>query len=233
MLALGSIALAEPLAVETIFRRPAYTDVKLSPDGSKMAALVPVQGRRGLAVVDLLARKAVAVAGSDDSDVSYYSWISNDRLIVEQANLADASGEIRLLGRGAIDADGRNARRLPYWGASVVAIPGGDDIIMWRYVVSRGSSGAYRVNTRTADEELLTWDNPGDVVQWVPDHRGNIRVAVSVVPRSNRTTIYARPRGDGPWHEVASYATDASERILPIAFDLDDRMLYVWSNRGR
>src|SRR5947207_5735593 len=102
LLAAGSLLVLAPTAwaqksaadipVETFFKRAEYTNMGLSPNGERLAALVPYRGRNNLVVIDLESRKRKVITGFESYDVASFEWISNDRLCMRVADGQDVSG---------------------------------------------------------------------------------------------------------------------------------------------
>jgi len=221
---------APPIAIETLFRVPEYGSLRLSPDGEHLAAIVPSGGRRNLAVIDLAKKEARVITRYTDVDVVDYIWLNDRRLMLDVGDLADASGLVHYTGFGAVDIDGKDQHRTAFSTQYVIfRFPDGDVLRVGRHGIS---SAVFRANTRTGAERLVTLENPGNVTRWVVDHDGQVRAAVSYDRDRRITALHWRATGDGPWKELARYAGDESESVVPIAFDEDNRRLIVSSNVG-
>ncbi|MBL8520014.1 MAG: S9 family peptidase [Betaproteobacteria bacterium] len=252
---------ARDIPVEVFFRRPQNARVVLSPDGSRVAATIPLRGRENLVVIDLAAGKRLGSTGFSDADVSHFEWVTNDRLYLTTADLADASGEIRFRSAYAIDVDGSNLRDLRFPldrasarqsrassvqtsshvpGLNILSrtFDGSGDVITQLYGRSQSYTDVYRYNTLTGEYKLLTFDTPGNVMSWVIDRDLVPRVAVRAEERTDpakprEITIWHREREGAPWEKIGSNAGEGESRISPIAFDYDNKTLYVASNAGR
>ena len=88
--------------------------MSLSPDGRKVAALSPLNGRDNLVVIDLDKRVSMAVTNFAKSDVADFVWLSNDRLFLREADMKQETGRLFLIGAFAVDVDGKNLRSLRY-----------------------------------------------------------------------------------------------------------------------
>jgi dipeptidyl aminopeptidase/acylaminoacyl peptidase len=209
-----AIRAANPgVPIEDFFRLPDVLRPVLSPDGNHMAFLARAGTRLGLAVIDLEKRSSQIIATLPQSDVVEFYWVNSKRLVFVSGNVQDAGGgpAWRTGGLFAVDRDGSDARRLalPFGdGSAVVMRPrltrylssltdGTDDIIVASNDRAFDSTDAYRLNTRTARKTLLTFDNPGDVVQWVIDREGVPRAAIS--QKGTRTRVSYRRDDKSPW----------------------------------
>jgi dipeptidyl aminopeptidase/acylaminoacyl peptidase len=259
---LGVATLAEAqkkpgdVPVESFFRRPDFANMRLSPNGQRLAAAAPLKGRANLVVIDLDKKSRQIITDFSSLDVGDFYWVNNDRLCLQVADGQDVSGEFNYRGTYCIDADGGNIRNFTKLG---VADPGSTtggyriitplaqvhdasgDIIVEMSIRSRYSSDVYRFNTRTGRYRLLTDDSPGDVQRWVLDRNHVARVAVSqpeikTAGETSKRTVWYRDSASAKWeklHEtemVGSLAVKGS--FEPIAFDYDNATLYVSSNQG-
>jgi hypothetical protein len=86
----------------------------------------------------------------------------------------------------------------------------------------------YRVHVRTG-EQVLVASNPGNIVGWVTDHAGRLRLAVASDGASN--TVLWRAREADAFQPIIR--TDFRTAVNPQFFDFDDRGLLALSNRGR
>ena len=74
-------ASAAEIPVSEFFRLPSYSQMAMSPDRKKLAALAPVNGRENPVVIDLETRKSTATTTFSTVDVNGFSWVDNGRLI--------------------------------------------------------------------------------------------------------------------------------------------------------
>ena len=232
--------------VETFYRRPKYSDVTFSPDGTLLAALVPVNERRNLAIIDTAKGKATVLTVLKDQDVSNYRWVGDRSIEVSTANLTDESGVVQLKQRLLIDLDGRvlrdmlsaslrdNAMRRDtlyvstagYMQIVDVEDRVGDQLLVETNERDRYGLDVYRYNPRTSAKELLTLQTPGSVRDFTIDHAGQVRVAVSVPRGETKTSLWYRKSNESPWVRLRESDYE-DEDIRPLAFDYDNKTLYV------
>jgi dipeptidyl aminopeptidase/acylaminoacyl peptidase len=218
----------DPLPVEQFFKRPQYGDMSLSPDAKLLATLAPLGGRRNLAIIDLESRKAFALTQFSELDVYTYSWIGDRLIEMTLANTADASGLIRVQRRLLVDVEKRTLVPGNYGTVIAILDRNGENLVMQAPYISAGSQSAYRYNARTGERTLLTRETPGRVASFTTDHRGQVRLALSTPRRSSRAIFSYRRSNDDPWTTLADEAF-GEQTLIPIAFDADDRLLYVLS----
>lgn len=234
-------------SVEEFFKNPQYLGVKISPDGTHLAAAAPADGRMNLVVISLKERKGGRLTRMMDADVVDFHWVNNDRLVYSLGNINEPSGSRKkhVGGLFAVDRDGKNARvlepTLDSLRSSGQLVPRlssflartkepSDEIVALSNDRNAKNPDVYRLNTKTGRKTLLTWENPGRVADWVLDKEGAPRAAVSLDEKL-RATIWWRSSAEAKWVELAQF--DLFEKnFVPLDFGYDGT-LYVLSNLGR
>ena len=159
---------AEPISVETFFKKPEFRDIAISPNGKYIAALSPFKGRYNVAVFDIAKRSLYRTTSFEKFDVGSFRWVSNERLIVTiVANINEAASDVQSKGTFALDADGGNPREMKYRGFQYLGTPNpdSDEIIAAMQQRRRDAQDVYKVNTKTGRIDLLTFDAPEDSAQ--------------------------------------------------------------------
>lgn len=242
---------AAEVPVAQFFALPDLRGVRISPDGTRLAAVAPIHGRGNLVVVDLATRKARGITSSSRWDVSRISWIGNHRIAFSVVDGAEASGRPTLKGYYSIDADGSDLREVFGYADNgsprgsqidaVVDTEGGDSPVAWVAMRERSREwpDVYKLNFRTMRHELLTFETPGRVAEWVLDTARRPRIAAREEPRPGkgkpvRTTYWHRaPQGE-KWEQLfETNSFDETEDYGLCGFDNDDRTLYLTGYRGR
>jgi dipeptidyl aminopeptidase/acylaminoacyl peptidase len=232
---------AAEIPVETFFKRPQYTNMALSPNGEKLAAIVPFRGRNNLVVIDLTSRTRKIITGYDSFDVASFEWVNDTRLCLRAADGQDVSGNFNYRGGACVDHDGQNPRNFTnrQWQILARTRDGSPHIFVAMNERSRRSLDVYRFNTVTGRGELLTDDSPGDVSQWVLDRNFVPRVAVTYPEPKQRyglrpQQLWYRDGPDAKWEKLFEFDQQVTgEDIDPLAFDFDNQTLYVAHNFGR
>ncbi len=223
------------IPVESIFKRPEFRSLTLSPNRKYLAAIAPHKERNNLAVIDLEKRQLIRVTSFAETDVISYLWVGSERLVFVTGNQQGYA----FRGDGgvyAVNVDGTNDRRLDssfMRGASPIrAVRGSaDEIFVSAYDRTIDSADLYKLNTRTGKKTLITTDSPGNVSGWVLDRNDIPRAAITFVRKDSQSAFYYRADERSPWQQIWTWGLDGDE-ITPEAFDKDD-LLYVSSNIGR
>jgi dipeptidyl aminopeptidase/acylaminoacyl peptidase len=222
---------AEKLPVATFFRNLEYSQPRLSPGGRFLGCLSPVGARVGLAVVDLQTHEARSAWAARDGDVHWFAWVNEERLVGLAADEDLAYG-----GPFAVDRDGKHFLRLPaphepafeFFGL----VEGAPDEIRVA-IRGEGVQGSVftdlaRVNVRNGRTRLEV-KNPGQVMQWLDDRGGVVRVGVGA--DGDQVRVMHR-EGDGkPWETLVRLGP-RDDPLEPLDFSEDGQSLYVLHGGG-
>jgi dipeptidyl aminopeptidase/acylaminoacyl peptidase len=218
---------------EDFYKLPAYSDVTLSADGRSLAALIPINNRTNVALVDLEKRSAIALTAQTSDDVVDYNWLGNRIIEASTADYDQTGGVTRRHRHVLIDAIDHNVirdlqaiSRLAYARVLMALDTDGSDLIIETYDRTIDTPDCYHYNATNGRKELLTFRSPGDVREFIADHNGQIRVAVSVPRGGDRTVVSYRKSNDDTWKTLKD-EPNGYETFDPIGFDFDDRTLYV------
>jgi dipeptidyl aminopeptidase/acylaminoacyl peptidase len=228
--------------VAPFFRHADYSSFKLSPSGKYVAGIIPVNGRGGLVAIDLETRKPGHVTTVNVSDIGWFEWVNDDRLVFTVLDLEVGSGEQRGSGLFTVKRDGSEFRVLvrPPTGAGqwvyrytqfLAALhDGSDDILVVANDTHERYPDVYRLNTDTGRKTLRSLGKPGDVVRWVVDREGAVRAAVTE-EKEGSGRVYWRPAESAPWEKIDDFRPHR-QQIVPVGFD-GDGSLIIASRSGR
>jgi len=87
----------------------------------------------------------------------------------------------------------------------------------------------YRININTGNMEMLA-ENPGNIVGWMTDHDGKLRIAFAITGGINETILYRETEHDD-FNPILT--TSYKDNFSPQFFTFDNTNLYVSSNIGR
>ena len=226
------------IPVETFMRRAEFGAMSISPNGERLAALVPIKDRDNLVVIDLVKRTRTTITNFTDNDVINFNWINNDRLFLRVADGRDALGEARYRGTYAVNVDGSNIRNLTELRGlaplQTVANDTKGEMLATMRLRNRVIADVYRLNTNTAKYELLTFDNPGETQDWRLDWNDQPLIAISPDPATLDTVTWYRTDVKAKWEVLwKNSPDDAQDSMDVLAFMPDGKSLIVSSNKGR
>jgi dipeptidyl aminopeptidase/acylaminoacyl peptidase len=222
------------LLVEDFFREPQLSDFEISGDGRTLAAVGIWEGRRNLYAYDIDSGEARRLTGYNQHDVADVIWANNDRILYR---LLDVNRDRETGGLFSIGKDGALPRTLvdPATGAfissRIVDLLRGepDHILVARNYRRLDYPDVFRMHLVTQGSERVELRNPGNVVRYLADQKGIVRMGVTEEPSGQRAGILYRSSVDAEWEEIAGF--DAYGRSWrPLAFDYDRERVFVASS---
>lgn len=237
LLSLAGGAFAEAPSVEHFFKNPDFSGMQLSPSGKYLATLAPIAGQRNIVVLETRnLENARPMTGLRSQDVAGFFWASDDVIVftmdkdgredfgLYSVDLRTKRPRIKTLIEPSVTQSGVR------FATVVSTLPDDPDhiIVQWneKYVKF---FGLYKVNVHGGRPELLT-GKMTDVTNWFVDHDGEPRGAVKI-DGLNGEFLY-RGADDEDFRKLREFSL-LDETISPLAFDFDNKTMYVASNIGR
>lgn len=243
-------ASAEKIPVEAFGRQPEFAGIEISPDGTKFAALLEVEGRDVVVVYAIpktTNKPLTGVPMPEKAQARWVKWANNNVVLVSIRFPAQRYGtpttETRLL-------------RLPLDGSKVITL---------NKTKKRSKTETHRYQPQFQDQILdiipndpdhilLEWNEEFDniipvyrvdvntgrfarrqsgrrnVTNWITDRDGNIRAATKVDEFDK--SVIARLSGGSTLEAVWAGATLGSEKFHPVGFGADPDIMLVLANNG-
>jgi len=229
-----------PADVQLFFKTAGYSALTLSPDGRHLAAIAPnkdkVNGvtRRNLVLIDLADRsKSRFLTNNKDEDIAFFFWKGNDRIVFQVDS--DGNESFGLYSIGIAGGPVKvlvDAYKLPF-GATAQVIDLLDDISADQILIQMNDRDrrwfdVYRLNIKNGARDMVA-RNEHEVVAWIPDHQGRVRAAVH--QKGVVSEVWYRKEESAPWTSLAKF-TFPEPTWGPIAFDYDDKTLFIETNIG-
>lgn len=224
---------AKQLPIEDFFRQPEKADYQISPDGTMFSWLQPwEEGERRLNVM------VAPVDGSKEPkrltsvttrDIAGYTWVSNDYMIYMSDTGGDENFHIWLVdvknGTEPVDVT-------PYKGVRAMLFDvlkhDPDNILVMMNKENPEVFDVYKLNLKTK-ELTLEAKNPGNVTNWVTDHKGNVRIAV-ITDGVNEKMLY---RDDNKSEFKPLLESTFKDTNAVAGFTYDNKKIYLISNVDR
>ncbi|MGC8864096.1 MAG: S9 family peptidase [Bacteroidales bacterium] len=226
----SKIEKAPLIPLKDFFRNPEKTSYRISPDGKYYSWLAPYQSRLNIFVQEIGKDSAIRLTSETDRDIAGYFWVSGNRLLF----LKDTGGDenFRLYG---VNVDGSNLVCLTdFQGVRTQIIDDLEDdpehVIIGLNKRNPEVFDAYRLNVVTGQLDLIG-ENPGNIVNWMTDHDGKLRVATAMAPDGISSVLLYRDNESQPFKEVIT--TSFKDQLSPQFFTFDNKNLYVSTNLGR
>ncbi|MEI9986368.1 MAG: prolyl oligopeptidase family serine peptidase [Aliidongia sp.] len=218
--------------IEAFTRLPNLYDAQLSPDGARLAVLMPVDGKKTLVVLPTSKDSGIKpqVVGSGDWEVPSFFWKTNRELYVQATRTRRRTGtqpyrEARMV-RFNIETEkvtelqpSENARVLP--GYSIVStMPGDPGHILI-------DAGSLRTIDLSNESVSIAVKGPGLVSQWFLDSHYVPRAAESV--RNHMMTYYTITE-DGEFKAFQTAQFVSGPRFFVVGVSDDPTHLIVLSD---
>lgn len=216
------------IPIEDFFRNPLKTNFHLSPDGQYISYLKPYKQRLNLFVQKIGSSDTVQITKYVDRDIHNYRWINKDRIVF----LKDKNGDEKYK-LFVVKVDGTELKQLTPDGDTIVFLidilkDRPDEILVAINERNHSVFDVYKINIINGGK-ILVAENPGNVTEWLTDHKGKLRIAISTDGVNHG--IMFRKNEDEDFKLV--YATNFKEILAPIFFTFDNKNVYMLSNIKR
>ncbi len=256
-LTLSNAAVAQPKvgytapSVEEIWKSPLLSGVTLSKSGRYLAATAPARGRMNIVVIDMESRKGTIITGYENYDVVGINWVGDSKIVYSlgQANSPTGAGQFDGGGLFVVGREGgankqlsatlreqraRNNNVYRYYDFFRTIPNNEDEIIVSGNTTSEDSEDLYRMNLNTGRAAIITQGRPSNLTSdWMMDSKLVPRVVVAGVKDELTRVVFYRKGADSPWEEITRYSRDKGDVFVPLAFESDDQMLQIATNKGR
>ena len=216
------------IALRDFFKNPVANAFTISPDGTQIAWTAPWHERMNIFVKDLLNNKVTRITNATSRDISGYFWGGNSRIIYGQDSGGDENFHTfaaPLDGSGAIDLTPFDNTRTNL----LDDLENDEDhILITMNKRDPRSFDVYKLNITNGESELIA-QNPGDIVGWMTDNDGKLRIAIAV--RNGNNVILYRKNEQEIFRPIKT--VDFRTTFSPLFFDFENRKIYVASNIER
>ncbi|MDX2129030.1 MAG: S9 family peptidase [Chloroherpetonaceae bacterium] len=218
------------IPLRDFFRNPEKAGYQISPLGSFISYLAPVENRMNVFVYKRSdpTEPAKQITTIKDRDISGYFWKGESKILYAKDFGGDENFHVF-----AVNPDGTGERDLtPFDSVRAEIIDDLEDhptdILVGLNKRDRENFDVYRLNTETGEMKMVA-ENPGGVGSWVTDHNGTIRIAIQS-DGVNQAVLY-RENDSAPFSPILT--TSFKESLSPLFFTFDNTAFYAASNLGR
>lgn len=242
-----SLSATAPRPAEQFARLPFVAGPKLSPDGTKVAAVVASNGRQMLAIYRFAAAESerLSLVKLDEVDLNWWQWVNDDYLIAGVGGPAKALGPDFYLRRlVGISADGKTVRPLVPNRAAQQA-----DEVIW--VANDGSArvllamqtslyaddlgfwpAVYEVDAATGRNRRVVAPQE-NVVSWYADASGFVRIGIGYKDKDRTSFLLYRDPGDTQFRIVDRGSRRPEDDLLiPALFTADPAKAIAYSDQS-
>lgn len=207
-------SVSAPVPLEQFARLPFMEGPELSPDGTKIATRLAINGSLRLAIIPLDDFKATRQIGAGDADLNGWTWVNNDWLVARVGSMKAVEGDSWYIRRAvSIAADGKKMLILGEREAAQIA-----DDILW--IANDGSPHILLgMQTSIYSNEPGFWPEVRDVdistgkgkrvvpsnanvMDWYADGAGTVRMGIAYDDLSRTSRLLYRDRPDQSFRTV-------------------------------
>ena len=215
---------------DVLFGNPERVEPAVSPDGTRLGWLAPLDGVMNVWVATLGQDDARPV--TDDRDRGIHGWFfapDNRHLLYVRDKQGDENWRLY-----DVDLESGATRDLtPFDGvqAQVVRVDKHfpDRILVGLNVDNPQLHDVYQLDLVTGELDKIV-ENPG-FVGWLADPRFQVRAGVAPTPDGGMT-VMVRDSGDAAWRPVAEFSSEDAITSGPVGFTADGRGLFLQSSAG-
>jgi dipeptidyl aminopeptidase/acylaminoacyl peptidase len=214
-----------------LFGNPEKASPQVSPDGTKMAYLAPVNDVLNVWVGTIGSDNYQPVTKDEDRGVRFYFWAQDNKHIMY---IQDVGGNEnwRLY---ATSLETRETRDLTPFENVQVQIIDRDKHFPNELLISMNKDNpqvhdVYHLDLTTGELTLVA-KNPGNIMNWVADAYFKVRGAVAALPDGG-TELLVRDDEHSEWRRLVTWDADDSLTSGPIDFTLDGQAIYLQDSRN-
>jgi dipeptidyl aminopeptidase/acylaminoacyl peptidase len=214
-----------------LFGNPVKANPQISPDGTMMAYLAPVNDVLNVWVGKIGSDEYQPVTKDEDRGVRFYFWAADNKRIMY---LQDAGGNEnwRLY---ATNLDTRETRELtPFENVQVQVIERNkhfpDELLIGMNKDNPQLHDVYHLDL-TSGELKLVAKNPGNIIGWVADAKFKVRGALAALPDGG-SELLVRTDENADWKKLVTWNADDMLTSSPLSFSLDGQFIYLEDARN-
>src|SRR5690606_28013745 len=218
------------LSASSFFHTPKKDNFRISPDGRFISYVEDYRGKKNIFLLDIGSSDTRRLTSFKDYSIQSAFW-ANDKEIIFITERS-AQDTLRLM---AINVENKKIRYLmpptvvQFRWVGPIQVINKNEILVSLNDRDPSLFDVYRLNISTGRRELVG-RNPGNVVRWLTDYEGELRLAVESDGLSE--TILVRNSEEEEFRPVINSIYRAS--VQPLGFSSDDRnRIFALSNRNR
>ena len=215
---------------EILFGNPLNVAPRISPDGTQLAFLAPLDGVLNIWVGSLDDKDFTPLTNDTDRGIRSCSWSLDGRYLIY---VQDINGDEnwRLF---AVDiTTGESRDMTPFPDVSVSVLKGSrqhpDTLLVSMNKDNPELHDVYRLTLSTGELEKIV-ENPGNVIGWLADESLNVRLMMSM-GASGGKTLQLRDNPDADWKPLVEWGPEDSGTGSLVGFSDDGKTLYLIDSR--
>ena len=216
------------IPLRDFFKNPEKSGFDLSPNGEYLAFLAPYQNRMNLHIQKVGSEEVTRITQVTERDIAGYFWADDAQLVYLQDHGGDENFYLTVVNR-----NGEGERALTDIENVRTQIIDDLEDIPNEMIIALNERNPevfdpYRLNIATGERQMIA-ENPGNIVGWMTDHAGALRIAMTT--DGVNTTLLYRDKEEDDFQPLIT--TNFKESVSPLFFTFDNQHFYAASNLGR
>lgn len=216
------------ISTEIFFKEPEKSFFKISPDGKYLSYLKTNKGKLNIFVEEIKSEKTSQVTACEDYGIKYYQWVGNKELFYVKEK--DNDGNYQAF---TVSKDGKINRQIKTLPKTRIEVIDGlrDDRSSLLIALNERNPeyfDVYKLNIKTGEKTMVI-KNPGNIVEWISDDSGSVRLAVG--SDGVNETLYFRATEKDEFKPVIS--NNFKNTLQPLCFTSSANHIYALSNLNR
>jgi dipeptidyl aminopeptidase/acylaminoacyl peptidase len=213
-----------------LFGNPVKAGPTISPDGTKLAFLAPLNGVLNVWIRDLKTNGEKAITSDTDRGIRSYFWAhDHEHLLYLQDKAGDENWRLF-----SIHLKNKTVRDLTPFSDVQTQIVDRDKHFPNELLIALNKDNpkchdVYHLNLKNGELKKIT-DNPGDIADWVIDAQMKVRGAVRATPDAGYELLL-RDNDSSPWKLFLKWELEDTLTSHPLGFTLDGQSLYLMDSR--
>src|SRR6266571_5153466 len=216
---------------EILFGNPVKTSPQISPDGTMMAYLAPVNNVLNVWVGKIGSANYQPVTKDEDRGVRFYFWAQDNKHIMY---IQDVGGDEnwRLYATGLETRETRDLT--PFENVQVQVIDHDkhfpNELLIGMNKENPQVHDVYHLDLISGELSLVA-KNPGNFLGWVSDTNFKVRGALAATPDGG-TELMVRENEQADWRKLITWNPDDALTSAPVGFTRDGQCLYLEDSRN-
>ncbi|MBP8754982.1 MAG: S9 family peptidase, partial [Chitinophagales bacterium] len=216
------------IPLRDFFRNPDKTGFKISKDGTHISWLASVNNRLNIHIQNRETEEIKCITNQTERDIMFYFWLNNSKLAFLQDTGGDENEHLYIT--DLISGESTDVTPFENVKTSIVdeLIDEPEFVLIQMNKRNPVFFDVYKLNALTGELKLVE-ENPGNITQWITDHTGAVRMAMTT--DGVNTSLLYRKNGSATFENILT--TNFKEGIMPVFFDFDNKQVYALSNLNR
>lgn len=230
--ALGVFADDTPLIPrDVLFGNPERAGVQLSPDGTQISFLAPLDGVLNVWIQSRDGGEPTAVTTSTGRPITNYTWaINGEQILYTQDQGGNENTHVYAVNL----ANGETTDLTPGDEVKASIMSGHrdrpDEVLVMSNERDPAAMDVMKLNTRSG-ESIVVFENNGGFVGMIPDEDWTFRVRAKMTPDGGTLQEY-RDSPEGEWSELDKVDLENAMSTSAMGFDKSGKILWGTDSRG-